>query len=61
MVKRKPQLPPKPTSKGIDSLLSENRKFRPTAAFRRWANADSASIYDLASKNPVRFWEHQLL
>jgi len=46
-----------PTSAAIDTLLTENRRFQPTAAFRRQANANSATLYARAEKNPVKFWE----
>jgi acetyl-CoA synthetase len=41
----------------IDSLLNENRIFKPTTAFARKANANSAGIYKLAEADPVKFWE----
>ncbi len=43
----------------IETLLNEKRKFKPSAAFTRQANARSASIYTAASKNPVKFWEKE--
>ncbi|MCP4685751.1 MAG: AMP-binding protein, partial [bacterium] len=59
MAKKNAPSPQRSKARGIDTLLRENRKFKPTSAFRRQANANSASIYDQASKNPVRFWEQQ--
>ena len=59
MARKKPRTLSTPPRQTIDTLLHENRKFKPTAAFRRQANANSASLYDQASKSPVRFWEQQ--
>ncbi len=47
----------KTVKKTIDTLLVENRKFKPTAKFKKQANANSADIYKTAGKNPVKFWE----
>jgi len=48
---------PKTTSpKAIDTLLSENRQFKPNSAFTRQANAKT-TIYARAKRNPVAFWE----
>ncbi|PWB74947.1 acetyl-coenzyme A synthetase, partial [candidate division GN15 bacterium] len=41
----------------IDTLLREDRSFKPPASFAHNANADSAGIYRLADKDPVKFWE----
>src|SRR5437867_12290820 len=41
----------------IEALLKEKRKFTPTKEFVKRANANRASIYSKAAKNPVRFWE----
>jgi acetyl-CoA synthetase len=41
---------------GIDVLLQENRVFRPTAAFRRQANARDPRVYARAARNPEAFW-----
>ncbi len=43
----------------IDTLLDENRTFKPSTAFTRQANAGQKSIYTKAKKNPVKFWEEQ--
>ncbi len=40
----------------IDTLLTENRLFKPAAAFTKQANAKK-EIYARAKKNPVKFWE----
>lgn len=44
-------------SETIDSLLSENRKFKPSAQFQKTAWVKSASIYKTAEKNSQKFWE----
>lgn len=46
------------TSSGatIDTLLVEKRKFKPSVAFARQANAKK-TIYRTAKKDPVAFWE----
>lgn len=40
----------------IDTLLVEERSFRPPASFVRQANT-KRSIYTMARDNPVKFWE----
>jgi acetyl-CoA synthetase len=40
----------------IDTLLREDRIYRPSAAFRRQANVSSPSIYTRAARNPQAFW-----
>jgi acetyl-CoA synthetase len=40
----------------IDVLLQENRKFEPSAEFRRQAHVSSRGIYDEASQDPEAFW-----
>ena len=47
---------PTPSTPGIDVLLHENRVFRPTAAFRRQANARDPRLYARAARNPEAFW-----
>ena len=44
------------TSPTIETLLHENRKFRPKAGFVRQANFNSIARYDQAQSNPTRFW-----
>ena len=41
----------------IDTLMDENRKFKPARSFVRQANVNKQSIYTTAGKNPVKFWE----
>jgi len=41
----------------IEALLKEKRKFAPPKEFAKRANANRASIYAQAAKNPVKFWE----
>src|SRR5215468_4917364 len=41
----------------IEALLKEKRKFPSPKAFAKRANANRASIYAQALKNPVKFWE----
>ena len=41
----------------IGNLLTENRKFKPTASFTRKAHANTQTIYRTAKTNPVKFWE----
>lgn len=41
----------------IDTLLHENRTFRPSSSFVKQASANSASIYKTAEADPVGFWE----
>ena len=41
----------------IEALLKEKRKFAPPKEFVKRANANRASIYAQAAKNPVKFWE----
>ena len=41
----------------IEALLKEKRRFSPPKEFARRANANRASIYAQAAKNPVKFWE----
>jgi len=53
---RKKVVPQRKKQSAIDTLLKENRKFRPLLAFSRKANAKKA-VYALAKKDPVRFWE----
>jgi acetyl-CoA synthetase len=40
----------------IDVLLKEERVFRPSAAFRRSANARDAALYRKAERDPEAFW-----
>jgi acetyl-CoA synthetase len=41
----------------IEALLKEKRKYPPPKEFAKRANANRASVYAEAAKNPVRFWE----
>ena len=41
----------------IEALLKEKRKFPPPKEFAKRANANRASIYAQAAKDPVKFWE----
>ena len=41
----------------IEALLKEKRRFKPPKEFAKRANANRASIYAQAAKNPVKFWE----
>ena len=43
----------------IDALLTENRKFPPSAEFKKSALLDDPAIYDKAGANPEAFWEAQ--
>lgn len=47
---------PRPSKATIDALLSENRLFRPPAAFVRRANG-TKELYQLGKSQPVKFWE----
>lgn len=40
----------------IDTLMHENRKFRPKAAFVKQANFNSTARYNQAQANPTKFW-----
>ena len=44
----------------LENLLSEDRKFPPTADFAAQANA-TAALYDLAEKDRLAFWDQQAL
>jgi acetyl-CoA synthetase len=44
-------------SSAVEALLKEKRKFPPPKQFAKRANANRASIYREAAKNPTRFWE----
>jgi acetyl-CoA synthetase len=57
MAKTAPAKKAKSAPKNIGTLLSENRKFKPSPAFIKQANISDKNIYDTASKNPVKFWE----
>ncbi|MBT3232535.1 MAG: acetate--CoA ligase [Calditrichaeota bacterium] len=41
----------------IDTLLTEEREFKPTAKFQAQANANDQEIYEKATSNPEAFWE----
>jgi acetyl-CoA synthetase len=43
----------------IQALLKEDRKFPPSAGFKKRALVTSESVYREAAKNPVRFWEQR--
>src|SRR5437660_2961341 len=40
----------------IDALLTENRKFAPSEAFRRCAHVTDDTLYDSAEANTEAFW-----
>ena len=44
------------TAATIDTLLKETRTFKPSAAFRKQANAKEAALYSRAQKNPTAYW-----
>jgi acetyl-CoA synthetase len=44
----------------LENLLSEDRRFPPTADFAAQANA-TAALYDLAEKDRLAFWDQQAL
>src|SRR5215207_11478527 len=46
-------LPPRMSD--IDVLLTENRKFEPSAEFRRHAHVSSPELYDEADRDPEKF------
>src|SRR3972149_8452992 len=41
----------------IEALLKERRRFAPPKDFAKRANANRASVYAEAAKDPVKFWE----
>ena len=43
----------------IDALLQENRKFPPSAEFRRAAHVNDAAAYERAARDPEAFWAEQ--
>jgi acetyl-CoA synthetase len=43
----------------IDALLQENRKFAPSAEFKRDALVSDPSIYSNAARDPEAFWESE--
>ncbi|MGE0812591.1 MAG: acetate--CoA ligase [Vicinamibacterales bacterium] len=45
------------TTPEIDALLSENRRFEPSEAFRAAANVNDPAVYERAAKDPEAFWE----
>lgn len=47
---------PAPRPATIDTLLTENRQFRPSPAFVKQAAAKQVSLYTTAAKNPTAFW-----
>ena len=44
------------TSPEIDALLSEDRRFEPSAAFRAAATVNDPEIYARAAADPEAFW-----
>jgi acetyl-CoA synthetase len=44
-------------SETIDTFLSEDRTFPPSAEFKAQANANDVGIYEQAYHNPEGFWE----
>lgn len=53
----KPGRPSSPTTTPIETLLTENRRFKPPVPFVKKANAHQKSIFAAAAKDPVKFWE----
>ena len=51
-----PTRAPEESRGDIDALLSEDRVFPPSAAFREQANARDASVYERADADPEAFW-----
>ncbi len=47
----------KTTVQTIDTLLTEKRKFKPSASFVKQSNISKKTIYAQAKANPVKFWE----
>lgn len=47
---------PRKSSKAIEALLFEKRKFAPPKQFQKSANIKNKSIYAEATKNPEKFW-----
>ena len=54
MTRRKSQ-----TDTPVGALLEEGRRVAPSKAFAKRAVVNKASIYRMASKDPVTFWERQ--
>src|SRR5690349_15862405 len=48
-----------PTMNEIDALLTENRKFKPSAAFKRGAVVSDPKLYDKAARQYEKFWAMQ--
>ena len=51
-----PTRAPEESRGDIDALLSEDRVFPPSAAFREQANVRDASVYERAEQDPEAFW-----
>jgi len=47
---------PAPSDRGLDSLLEENRRFDPPAAFRGRARVADDEVYARAAEDPSAFW-----
>jgi len=47
---------PAPSDRGLDSLLEENRRFDPPAAFRSRARVADDEVYARAAEDPSAFW-----
>ena len=45
-----------PKQATIDTLLTEERRYKPSAAFTKQANANKKALYTTAQKNPTAFW-----
>ncbi|MBD3402549.1 acetate--CoA ligase [candidate division GN15 bacterium] len=45
-----------PKQATIDTLLKEDRRYKPAAAFAKQANANKTAVYTTAQKNPTAFW-----
>ncbi|WEG13749.1 acetate--CoA ligase [Pullulanibacillus sp. KACC 23026] len=43
----------------LDTLLKENRKFKPSVEFSESANFNNPAIYEKAATDPVGYWEEQ--
>ncbi|RME26347.1 MAG: acetate--CoA ligase, partial [Candidatus Zixiibacteriota bacterium] len=54
MAKKRPATRSRTTT--LDTLLTEKRRFKPSPAFTRQANANRKALYTSAKKNPTAFW-----
>ncbi|MCB2231401.1 acetate--CoA ligase [bacterium] len=44
------------TKATIDTLLKENRRYKPPSSFVKTATANKSAVYTTAAKNPTAFW-----